>query len=79
VSVSATQSWTLSIGSSKESTRLQWSTEQSGGFSGVSHSEALIAAGEMSPVPAAATVFFRGAGRPDGDGSEMVTLTMVAP
>ena len=83
VSVSATQSWTLSIGSVNGSSRVQWSTERSGGFSSVIRSGATIASGDISPVPAAATVFFRNAARESADRSEnandSVILTVVAP
>jgi hypothetical protein len=78
VSVSATQSWTLSIGSVNGDSKLQWSTEQNGGFSSVSGRGATIASGNISPVPAAATVFFRSAGRSES-GADAVILTVVAP
>lgn len=79
VSVSATQSWTLSIGSPTASSKVQWSTERSNGFSPVNHDDAPIASGVISPLPAAATVFFRNAAQANGKGSDVVTLTVVAP
>jgi len=78
VSVSATQSWALSIGSAQGSSKLQWSTERNTGFSAIG-SEALVASGRISPAPAVATVFFRDGGQPRDDGGEVVTLTVVAP
>ena len=84
VSVSATQSWTLSIGSAKHS-QLQWSTDMSSGFAAVSGRDAIVASGEISQTPAAATLFFRNAmrsrtsDRAGSDSSEAVMLTMVAP
>jgi hypothetical protein len=79
VSVSATQSWTLSIGSPTASSKVQWSTERSSGFSPVSHDDAPVASGDISPVPTAATVFFRNAAQANSKGSDVVTLTVVAP
>jgi hypothetical protein len=77
VSVRATQSWALSIGSTDDSSTLQWSTDRDCGFAAVG-SQALIAHGEISPAPAVATVFLR-EGQSGGNGSDMVILTVVAP
>lgn len=79
VSVSATQAWTLSIASVKGDSMVQWSTDRSTGFSLVGSNDSPIASGNISTLPAAATLFFRNAGRSGGDGSDMVTLTVVAP
>jgi|SRR3954468_14876484 hypothetical protein len=84
VSVSATRTWVLSIGSTKGS-QVQWSTDASGRFENVGRRDATIVAGEISQVPAAATLFFRYAStasvgvQPGGDSSEPVILTVAAP
>jgi hypothetical protein len=84
VSVSATQAWVLSIGSAKSS-KLQWSSDAMAGYAGVSPRDAMIASGQISQTPAAATLFFRNAAAGStselarGDGSEPIILTVVAP
>ena len=78
VSVRATQSWTLSIGSSDPGARVQWSRDRSAGFSTVG-TETPIASGDISPIPAVATVFLRNGLRSSDDGSDVVVLTVVAP
>ena len=84
VSVSATQAWVLSIGSAKSS-RLQWSSDAMSGYAGVSPRDVMIASGQISQSPAAATLFFRNASAgssPElarGEGSEPIILTVVAP
>ena len=82
LSVSATQSWILSIGSVKSSD-LQWSTDGGRSFADVGARPATVASGEISQIPAASTLFFRsasargGADRPSGE--DAVILTVVAP
>lgn len=78
VSVNATQSWVLSIGSTHGGSRLQWSTERRDGLSAIG-AEELVASGGISPVAAVATVFLRDGRAPHEVGSDMVTLTVVAP
>ena len=84
VSVSATRAWVLSIGSAKGS-QVQWSTDANAGFASVGRRDATIAAGEISPAPAAATLFFRSssagkiAEEIGGESSEPVILTVIAP
>lgn len=84
VSVSATRAWVLSIGSAKGS-QVQWSTDATAGFASIGHRDGTIAAGELSQVPAAATLFFRNdsAGKVGdqggGESSEPVILTVAAP
>ena len=82
LSVRATQSWTLSIGSAGSKLRLQWSASQTSGFASVSGNDTTIASGTNSQIPAAATVFFRNATATASDsntvGSETVTLTVAA-
>jgi hypothetical protein len=57
----------------------------SSGFAAVSGRDAIVASGEISQTPAAATLFFRNAmrsrtsDRAGSDSSEAVMLTMVAP
>ena len=81
VSVRATQPWTLSIGSQRQS-KLQWSRSDGSGFSRVDPKEAIIASGKQSPTPISTTVFLR---HPDTDsleqdrvGHEVFVLTIVA-
>lgn len=78
VSVRATQAWALTIGSTHGSSKVQWSTQRSGGFSVVGQ-EKLVASGELSLAAAAATIFFREGGQPREDESDIVILTVVAP
>jgi hypothetical protein len=84
VSVSATRAWVLSIGSAKGS-QVQWSTDAAAGFASIGRRDATIAAGEISQVPAAATLFFRNASvgkvaeQIGGESSEPVILTVAAP
>jgi len=84
VSVSATQSWILSIGSANDS-QVQWSTDLTSGFVTVAREDARIASGEMSQTPAAAILYLRSAAAgkvrdSSGiEGSDAVVLTMVAP
>jgi hypothetical protein len=82
LSVRATQSWTLSIGSASGNSHLQWSNSQTSSFAKVSGNDTTIASGTNSQIPAAATVFFRNAKASDSDssavGSDTVTLTVAA-
>ena len=84
VSVSATRAWVLSIGSAKGS-QVQWSTDATAGFASIGRHDATIAAGEISQVPSAATLFFRNdfagkvAEQSGGEPSELVILTVAAP
>jgi hypothetical protein len=79
VSVSATQSWTLSIGSAKS--RVQWTTDRASGFSGVTPVDATIASGGISQKPADATLYLRNAATNGSSnmGGDTVILTVVAP
>ena len=81
LSISATQSWTLSITSTGKTSDLQWSHDRRSGFAMIAGQDATVASGTLSQVPADATVFFRNAAesvRSATDGSDMVTLTVVA-
>ena len=82
LSVRATQSWTLSIGSKTSKSRLQWSNSQTSSFASVNGNDTMIAAGTNSQIPAAATVYFRNAVVTNSDsdavGSDTVTLTVAA-
>jgi hypothetical protein len=81
LSVSATQSWTLSINSAGKTSNLQWSHDRSSGFASIGGSDSMVASGALSQVPTAATIFFRNAAesvRSATDGSDTVTLTVVA-
>ena len=81
LSISATQSWTLSITSTGKTSDLQWSHDRKSGFAMIAGQDATVASGTLSQVPADATVFFRNAAesvRSATDGSDMVTLTVVA-
>jgi hypothetical protein len=61
LSISATQSWTLSITSAGKKTDLQWSHDRSSGFASIAGSDATVASGALSQIPTAATVFFHNA------------------
>jgi hypothetical protein len=84
VSISATQSWTLSITSAGKTTNLQWSHDRSSGFASIGGSDATVASGALSQIPAAATVFFRNAATTDSSNrssaneSDAVILTVAA-
>ncbi|HEY1952303.1 MAG TPA: hypothetical protein VGG76_05810 [Gemmatimonadaceae bacterium] len=84
VSVSATQSWILSIGSAKQ-TGIQWSKALGSGYSNLGQHEVTIASGKMSQLPAASNLFFRDAAatsasdRSGVEGSDPVILTVIAP
>jgi hypothetical protein len=81
LSVSATQSWTLSINSTGKSSNLQWSHDRTSGFATIGGLDAMVASGTISQIPTAATVFFRNAAesaRSATEGSDTVTLTVVA-
>jgi outer membrane scaffolding protein for murein synthesis (MipA/OmpV family) len=81
LSISATQSWTLSINSAGKKSDLQWSHDRSSGFARVGRNDATVASGTLSQIPTDATVFFRNAAesvRSDTEGSDAVMLTVVA-
>jgi hypothetical protein len=85
LSINATQSWTLAIGSASAKSRVQWSHDVSSGFADVSSLQATVASGEISQTPTTAKVFFRNVSKGDSsiaggaEGSEAVMLTVVAP
>jgi hypothetical protein len=83
LSISARQSWTLSIGSATKTSSLQWSHDRTSGFAKVSGNDSTIASGRISQAPAAAVVFFRDAAAGassshSNDGPEAVVLTVAA-
>ena len=81
LSISATQSWTLSINSAGKTSDLQWSHARSSGFAAIGGRDSMVASGTLSHVPTAATVFFRNAAesvRSATEGWDTVTLTVVA-
>ena len=81
LSISATQAWTLSVGSVAKKSHVQWSYDPNSGFSSVGGNDATVASGTISQVPTRATVFFRNAGGSDlsgTEGSDAVMLTVVA-
>src|SRR4051812_49337920 len=79
ISVSATQSWILSIGSNDS--RVQWSTSGTAGLAGIAPTGATIASGGLSQVVADATLYLRSvesgnrSDRLHGDGADAVILT----
>ena len=85
LSISATQSWTLAIGSASAKSRVQWSEDVNSGFAEVSSSQATVASGEISQTPTTAKLFFRNLSKGDSsiagsaEGSDTVMLTVVAP
>jgi hypothetical protein len=84
LSISATQSWTLSITSADKTSDLQWSHDRSSGFATIGGRDAMVASGTLSQVPTAATVFFRdvttteSSNRTGAKESDPVILTVVA-
>ena len=84
LTVSATQAWSLSVGSVGKS-NVQWSLDSRSGFAGVTRRTARFASGKLSLVPAAATLFFRDTtaatshSRDQAESeSEAIVLTMAA-
>lgn len=84
LSIRATQSWTLSIGSAAKSSKLKWSHDQASGFAKMRGRDAIVASGTNAQGVTAATVFFRDAaanGPSDlssTEGSDTVMLTVAA-
>lgn len=84
VSISATQPWSLSIGSGGKSSHLQWSHDRISGFANVSADDATVTSGTLSQVPTTAGLFFRTVSTTESsnpvsiDGSAAVMLTVVA-
>jgi hypothetical protein len=79
MSISATQSWSLSIGSATKTSGLQWSSDKAAGFAKISGHDSTIASGTISPTPTAAVVFFRNiSSNKINDGSDAVVLTVAA-
>ena len=84
LSISATQSWTLSITSASKTSDLQWSHDRSAGFASIGGRDAMVASGTLSQIATAATVFFRNATTAESSNggsaneSDAVVLTVVA-
>ncbi len=84
LSIRATQSWTLSIGSAARTSKFQWSHDQTSGFAKMGGRDAIVASGTNAQVATAATVFFRNAAtngsssRTSTEGSDTVMLTVAA-
>jgi hypothetical protein len=86
LTVNATRTWILSIGSTRTSSattsNIRWSLDSAAGFSRLS-SDAVIASGSLSNLPAAAGVYFRNGANQSGstiDGEQaQVVFTMSAP
>jgi hypothetical protein len=84
LSISATQSWTLSITSAGKTSDLQWSHDRTSGFASIGGSDAMVASGALSQIPTVATVFFRNGttteslNRGGSNESDAVILTVVA-
>ncbi len=85
LTVNATRSWILSIGSTRTSSatnsNIRWSLDSAAGFSSLS-SDAVIASGSLSNQPAAAGVYFRSAkesGSKINAEQAQVVFTMSAP
>jgi len=85
LSISATQSWTLAIGSASGKSHVQWSRDVNSGFADVGSRPATLASGEISQTPTTARVFFRNLSKGassiagNAEGSDAVMLTVVAP
>jgi hypothetical protein len=84
LSIRATQSWTLSIGSTAKTSQLQWSHDQASGFAKMGGRDAIVGSGTNVQGATAATVFFRNAAangssdRTSTEGSDAVLLTVAA-
>jgi len=84
LSIRATQSWTLSIGSTAKTSQLQWSHDQASGFAKMGGRDAIVASGTNAQGATAANIFFRNAaanGSSDHsstEGSDAVMLTVAA-
>lgn len=86
LTVNATRTWILSIGSTRTSSasnsNIRWSLDSAAGFSRLS-SGAVIASGSLSSQPAAAGVYFRNGAMESGStvaGEQgLVVFTMSAP
>ncbi|MFL5595596.1 MAG: hypothetical protein ACJ785_13445 [Gemmatimonadaceae bacterium] len=85
LSISATQAWTLSIGSVGGRGQHEWSLDSDSGFAPVTTRNTTVANGVLSPTPVSATVFFRDSASAPSDrnnattGPDGVRLTIVAP
>jgi hypothetical protein len=88
LTVNATQAWVLAIGSASASSaqrsHLQWSTDDSSGFSTITSAGAAVASGITARNPNASTVYFRNdassaAQTLGGSSAEPVVLTITAP
>jgi hypothetical protein len=84
ISVDATRSWVLSVGTAGGSSQLEWSNDPARGFRSIGEGSAPVASGVISQAQAAAMLFFRraGAGSSEHYGDEVsdaVVLTVVAP
>ena len=81
LSISATQPWSLSIGTAAKAGQLQWSRDSQSNFSAVTDGQSTVASGTFSQIPTSATVFVRSAA-PQGAGGiadpGTVMLTVVA-
>lgn len=83
LTVSATQAWSLSIGSPGKS-NVQWSRDNQSGFARVTTQTATVASGTISQIPSAATLFFRDTTASShardnaGSESETIVLTVTA-
>ena len=81
LSISATQPWSLSIGTAAKAGQFQWSRDGQSTFSAVTDGQSTVASGTLSQVPTSATVFVRSAA-PQGAGGiadpDTVMLTVVA-
>ncbi|HEX9083603.1 MAG TPA: hypothetical protein VF836_02605 [Gemmatimonadaceae bacterium] len=84
LSIRATQSWTLSIGSTAKTSQLQWSHDQALGYAKMGGRDSIVASGTNAQGATAATVFFRNAAakgssdRRSTEGSDAVMLTVAA-
>ena len=81
LSISATQPWSLSIGTAAKAGQLEWSRDGQSNFSAVSDGQSTVASGTLSQIPTSATVFVRSGAPEGGRGNtdlDTVILTVVA-
>jgi hypothetical protein len=81
LSISATQPWTLSIGTAATDGQLQWSRDGHSDFSAVTDRQSTVASGALSQIPTSATVYVRSAASKGAGGNtdpDTVMLTVVA-
>lgn len=87
LTINASQAWVLAIGSTSrtaaEKSNLQWSTNDSSGFSTINSTGVAVASSVTGYEPKAANLYFRDGGSAGqalgGGGTDPIVLTITAP